>query len=95
MQENTPCPVLTAAVHPLLSLGILWVGDGKLLPGWFCTDQELDQCNLLLPTNSGLFHLLFILGLFRNLFPYFVYLHGYILPPSCDSRGRRGMYSVL
>lgn len=34
-------------------------------------------------------------GLFCNLFPYFGYLHGYILPPSCDSRGRHGIYSLL
>lgn len=35
--------------------------------------------------------------LFCNLFPYFGYLHGYILPPSCDSRGRDGLtaYSDL
>lgn len=42
VQENATHPVLTIAVEPLLSLGILWMGDDKLLSGQVFYDQELE-----------------------------------------------------
>ena len=42
MQEHATYPVLTIPVEPLLSLGILWIGDDKLLSGQVFYDQELE-----------------------------------------------------